>query len=459
MACKALVIAAPMSGSGKTTVSLALMAALVRRGLAVAPFKIGPDFIDPGHHGLVCGRPSRNLDGWMLSRTYNLECFMANSAGADVAVAEGVMGLFDGADGGSEAGSTAQMAKWLQLPVVLVIDASRMARSAAALVHGFATFDPELNLAGVIFNRVAGPVHRQHLERAMADPGLPPLLGCIPRDTNLAMEERHLGLVTAQDFPLDSDRIAALATTVEKAIDIDKLLGRLPELAIRPQPVAEPGQIPCVRLAVARDQAFCFYYQDNLDLLARAGAEIVFFSPLRDAKLPPDIDGIYLGGGYPELRAAELSSNTGMRRQIRLASLAGMPVYAECGGFMYLGRSLVDLEGRCHPMCACLPLDFRMHKRLRRLGYRKVTLIAATILGQAGMQIKGHEFHYSQVMESNEKLLKAYLVEDKLGRNCPAEGYLTGRTLGSYVHLHWGSCPQAASGFVASCLEYRQLKK
>ena len=209
MAPKALVIAAPMSGSGKTTVSLGLMAALVRRGLRVAPFKIGPDFIDPGHHGLVCGRPSRNLDGWMLSQSYNLECFRRHAAGADVAVVEGVMGLFDSADGAAENGSTAQMAKWLGLPVILVVDAARMARSAAALIHGFADFDPGLKLAGVIFNRVGSPVHRRHLESALEGSRLPPPLGFIPRDPCLAMDERHLGLVTVQDSPLGDHRLEA----------------------------------------------------------------------------------------------------------------------------------------------------------------------------------------------------------------------------------------------------------
>ncbi len=456
MPTKAMVIAAPLSGSGKTTVSLGLMAALVRRGLEVAPFKIGPDFIDPGHHGPVCGRTSRNLDGWMLSRRYNRDCFLTHAAGADVAVVEGVMGLFDGADGGSQSGSTAEMAKWLGLPVILVVDASRMARSAAALVHGFAAFDPDLKLAGVIFNRVGSRVHRRHLERAMESCDLPPLLGCIYRDTALAIQERHLGLVTAQDSPLDTDRIANLAAMVENSIDLDRLLDSLPEVETRP--AGYLSAVPTALLAVARDRAFCFYYQDNLDLLQKAGAEIVFFSPLEDENLPPDIDGIYLGGGYPELRAADLAANDRLLRQIRQASRAGMPVYAECGGLMYLGRSLTDLEGRRHRMCGCLPLDFRMQDRLRRLGYRRVTLMTASILGPAGLRIKGHEFHYSTVMETGEELSKAYRVEDRPGGCCPAEGYTLRRTLGSYVHLHWGSCPEAASRLAASCLEYRQLR-
>ncbi len=452
---KGLVIAAPWSSSGKTTVSLALMAALVRRGFTVSPFKIGPDFIDTGHQGLVSGRPSRNLDGWMLSKDYNQSCFCTHAAGSQIAVVEGVMGLFDSADGASEAGSTAQIAKWLDLPVVLVVDASHMARSAAALVHGFATFDPELWLAGTIFNRVGSKVHRQHLERAFESTDLPPVLGFIARNAELAMNERHLGLVTAEDAPLDLEKLDVMADTLEKALDLDFLLKKLPSLNLEQKPLIETSTAR-IRLAVARDKAFCFYYQDNLDLLRQSGAELIFFSPMQDGHLPNGIHGIYLGGGYPELQAEILSANRSMRSQICNASLDGMPIYGECGGLIYLGRSLQDQEGRHYSMCGCLPIDFMMQKRLRRLGYRQVTQNMATILGPAGMQSRGHEFHYSRVIKADPEILRPYLVHDKLGRQCPDEGYSIRNTLGSYVHIHWGSCPEAAAGFVESCWKYKQ---
>ncbi len=323
---KGLVIAATHSGAGKTTLTLGLLAALRRRDLAVQPFKVGPDFIDPGHHTRAAGRPSFNLDGWMLSREENLRIFRHRAAAADVAVVEGVMGLFDGYDGASEAGSTAQMAKWLGLPVLLVVDARARARSAAALVHGFAAFDPALTLAGVVFNRVGSATHPDYLRQALESvPGGVRCFGGIPRDAELNIPARHLGLVTTEDHPLEGAYLEALADLVESNLDLDGLLAALPPVSLESIPAPTGSPPPMVRLGVARDQAFCFYYPDNLEWLENFGAQIVPFSPLADADLPPDLHGLYLGGGYPELFASQLSRQPRYAPGHKGAGRAGPP--------------------------------------------------------------------------------------------------------------------------------------
>jgi cobyrinic acid a,c-diamide synthase len=435
------------------------MAAFRRRGLAVAPFKVGPDFIDPGHHARITGAVSRNLDGWMLPRSYNMAGFARASAGADVAVIEGVMGLFDGYDGRSEAGSTAEMAKWTGVPVVLVVDARSMARSAAALVHGFERFDPDLDFAGVIFNNVGSRRHLDYLREALEGRVKMPCLGGIPRDDAVAIPERHLGLVTREEHEASPDTVRRLADLVEHHVDLDALLDRLPPITGPAETPSAPAAAapPAVRLGMAADKAFCFYYQDNLDLLAARGAEIVPFSPISDPSLPEDLDGLYFGGGYPELFAGPLAGNAALRRRIREQSLAGMPIYGECGGFMYLGREIRDTEGQSHPMVGCFPFATRMYPRLRSLGYREVSLAADTVIGPAGTTLRGHEFHYSGLDDIVEtgKWQSVYAISDRTGRPRTQEGYQTRRTLGSYVHLHFGSCPDAAGHFVKACRTYR----
>ncbi|MFH1983604.1 MAG: cobyrinate a,c-diamide synthase [Pseudomonadota bacterium] len=439
------------SGVGKTTISLGLMAALKRRGLSVAPFKVGPDFIDPGHHSRVCGVASCNLDGWMLSEAFNRRTFFKNAADADVAVVEGVMGLFDGYDGKSEAGSTAQMAKWLGLPVVLAVNARSMARSAAALVQGFERFDPDLKFAGVVFNQVGSDTHVRYLREALDGNAAMPCLGGIARSAEIAMPERHLGLVTADDHPLSTDGVNRLADLIENSLDVDALLAGLPEL-----PMAAAARSLTTRdqravVAVARDAAFCFYYPENIELLAAAGARIAYFSPLTDSALPKDSSGIYLGGGYPELHAQALAENSAMRTAVADASAVGMPVYAECGGFMYLCRELTDTEGRRHPMCGCFPFEARMSGRLRSLGYREVTCTTDTLVGAAGTVIRGHEFHYSEADTPPGVWASDYRLSARSGNHVTNEGYRVANTLGSYVHLHFGSRPDAAETFVSRC--------
>ena len=433
------------------------MAALAQRGIKVAPFKVGPDFIDPGHHRRISGAVSHNLDGWMLTKDYNLTCFQKAAQTADVAIVEGVMGLFDGYDGQTEAGSSAQMAKWLGLPVVLVVDARSMARSAAAIVFGFENFDRDLNYAGVLFNKLGSRRHLDYLTQALINTVEMPCLGGILRDQQITIPERHLGLLTSEDHPLSEAMIKKLAAMIEDSIDVDRLLESLPTVNISATAsrLQEDEQQARVRIGVARDNAFCFYYPDNLDLLAASGAELVFFSPMADTRLPADLDGLYFGGGYPELAADQLAANADLRNQIRLMSQAGMPIYAECGGFMYLCEALMAQDHNHYAMVGCFPFETRMHSRLKALGYREITLTADTIIGPAGTTIRGHEFHYSAIEAIQPYLDTVYHVADRIGVDKLPGGYVTNRTLGSYTHLHFGSQPQVARHFANACTDYR----
>ena len=437
------------------------MAALAKRGLGVAPFKVGPDFIDPGHHSRITGGTSRNLDGWMLSKNYNLACFERNTRNSDVAVVEGVMGLYDGYDGRSEAGSTAQMAKWLGLPILLVVDAKSMARSAAAVIMGFEQFDPELAFAGVVFNNLGSQRHLQYLMDAVEDTVAIPCLGGLVIDKKIAIPERHLGLITPEDHALDQETIDLLADMVEKSIDLDLLVKKLPEIKVsnRLEPLSMSPRDKTVRIAVARDSAFCFYYQDNLELLEGQGAELAFFSPVGGDDLPPDTDGLYLGGGYPELFGDQLAKNRKLRDRIKVISDAGMPIYGECGGFMYLCETLSDQHGNRYPMVGCFPFTTKMFPRLKALGYREITLTRQTAIGDQGMVLRGHEFHYSELTTNTPQVQNAYRISDRSGLDKPPDGYQTKRTLGSYNHLHFGSQPQAAKCFVDNCLAYQRQKE
>jgi len=453
---KGLVVGGTHSGSGKTTVALGLMAAFRRRGLKVCAFKAGPDFIDPGYHSQTCGAVSRNLDGWMLTQGYNRKSFQKHARGSDIAIVEGVMGLFDGYDGKSEAGSTAQMAKWLRLPVLLVVDARSMARSAAALIYGFEHFDQDLDFAGAVFNRIGSPTHLRYLKEALAGTVKMPCLGGLPRESDLALPERHLGLVTSEDNPLSSDYVERLAGLVEESIDLETILARLgdiPEKGLEKHPSS--GKCYPVRIGVARDEAFCFYYQDNLEILESFGAELVFFSPLRDERLPEGITGLYLGGGYPELFALRLSDNVSLRGEIRGLAEKDFPIYAECGGFMFLCQGIQDTEGSFYPMAGVYPFTVRMLSRLKSLGYREVRLAASCPLGTVGQVIRGHEFHYSEMIEGPKGVQLAYSIAGRRGKDTHGEGFLMRNTLGSYVHLHFGSNPDVGKNFVRLCWKHR----
>jgi cobyrinic acid a,c-diamide synthase len=452
---RTIVIAAPMSGSGKTTVTLGLMEALKRRGLAVAPFKVGPDFIDPGWHRAVTGRPSVNLDGWMCPEGFVRDTFALHAEGCDIAVIEGVMGLFDGIGASSGAGSTAQVAGILDAPVVLVVDAKSQARSAAALVLGFARFDPGIRLAGVIFNNVGSDNHARILREAVAS-AVPEVrvLGCIPRDERLRIPSRHLGLVTAGEDPLPDDFRDRLASTIGVHVDLEGILSLGGQVStfdehvvkcrdLTPARGGDTGGGAHVRIAVARDEAFCFMYQDNLRLLREVGAELVEFSPLADASLPEGIGGIYLPGGYPELFADPLAANRGITQGISEAVEAGTPVYAECGGFIYLTLGYAGI----------FPVTTRMLPRRKALGYREVELTADSPMGRKGAVARGHEFHYSEMDEMPAEVERIYQVR-KNGNDLGMEGYRYRNCLASYIHLHFGSCPEMAEAFVNSCRRF-----
>ncbi|GAB6060210.1 cobyrinate a,c-diamide synthase [Desulfonatronum parangueonense] len=451
-----VVIAGTRSGCGKTMVALGLAAALRERGVRVQGYKVGPDFIDPTHMSALCGRPAHNLDGWMLSRERVLEIFHRHAAGVEFCLVEGVMGLYDGASGADETGSTAQMAKWLKLPVLLVVDARSQGRSAVALVQGFRDFDPELDLAGVIFTQVGGPRHEAMLREAVTIhlPKLP-CLGFLPRRSELELASRHLGLHMADDLGWDAAQRQVLADWGEQGLDMDQLQ------RISRQSASTLHTVPCldtaneqggrVRLGIARDRAFCFYYQENLRLLEEAGAELVFFSPLMDGALPDNVHGLFLGGGYPELHAAQLTGNHAMRAAVAAAAEAGMPIYAECGGMQYLLAELEDVEGAVFPMVGLFPARSKMHPRFQALGYRKVELRSAGLFGPSGTLLRGHEFHYSALDVSQaDEASAVYKVTDSRGRES-LEGFQRANVLASYIHLHFGSHPPAAASFVRAC--------
>jgi cobyrinic acid a,c-diamide synthase len=453
---KAVVVAGVSSGVGKTTVTVGLLEALRRRGLRVQAFKVGPDFIDPGFHSQVTARPSYNLDGWMCSRERVIETVATHAADADLAVIEGVMGCFDGFEGKSDEGSTAQVAKWLGVPVVLVVDSRAMSRSAGAVVLGFERFDPELELDGVIMNRVAGEQHARWLLEAVEGSCRAVPLGFLPRRDSLTIPERHLGLVTAVERRLGREFLDELASVVEESVDLDRLLSMTrSRVAPRAGRVTERAPVSTkAKIGVALDEAFQFYYQANLDLLRAAGAELVFWSPLRDSSLP-SVDGLYLGGGYPEVYAKELSANEAVRRAVRSFAESGRPLYAECGGLMYLSRALEDLEGNEHPMVGLLPTTVRMKPKKLTLGYTEVECTADGPLAPAGTLVRGHEFHYSRIDEVPQSVPRVYRLRRRRGGEERAEGYLVGSALLSYVHLHFESNPVIAERFVSSCVERR----
>ena len=417
----ALVIAGVGSGVGKTTVTLGLLEALRRRGLRVQPFKVGPDFIDPGFHALVAGRPSYSLDGWMCSREHVRATVARQAEGADLALVEGVMGCFDGRGALSDEGSTAEIAKWLGAPVVLVVDARAMARSAGAVVLGFESFDPALDLAGVIFNRVAGDTHWRWLRESVTARCRAIPLGYLPRRDSLALPERHLGLVTAVERGLPR---SAARGAVGSHDDVDRS-GAAPGAGPERRRAGRAGRRRLrprrdrARIGVARDLAFQFYYPANFDLLRAAGAELVFWSPLRDAELP-DVDALYLGGGYPEVYAGDLAANAPMREAVRAFAAAGGPVYAECGGLLYLAEALEDESGRLHPMVGLLPTIGRMAPKRLTLGYAEVEVTRETPLGPAGTTARGHEFHASRIDPVPEWVPRAYTVRDERGARRPA---------------------------------------
>lgn len=439
-----LVIAAPSSGSGKTTVATGLMAAFREAGLAVSPHKVGPDYIDPGYHALATGRPGRNLDAYLCGPERIEPLFLHGAAGADLALVEGVMGMFDGASGMGELGSTAQVAKLLRAPVVLVVDASSQSRSVAALVHGFASWDPEVRLAGVILNKVGSDRHEALLREALGGAGVP-VLGCLRRAPKVSTPARHLGLVpVAERAPEAVDSVAALAEQIRTGCDLEGLLAlarSAPELTGPAWAPAAPETPATGRpvIAVAGGAAFTFSYAEHSELLTAAGAEVVTFDPLRDEKLPAGTAGLVIGGGFPEVYAPELSANAPLRAEVARLAAAGAPIAAECAGLLYLSRSL---DGR--PMCGVLAADGRMSERLT-LGYREAVAIGDSALAAAGTRVRGHEFHRT-VLEPGTGDSPAWGFVRPERRT---EGFVQDGVHASYLHVHWAAEPSLAHRLAA----------
>jgi cobyrinic acid a,c-diamide synthase len=477
-----LVIAAPGSGHGKTSVATGLLGALRARGLKVSPHKVGPDYIDPGYHALAAGRAGRNLDPWLVGEDQIVPMFLRGARTpepADVAVIEGVMGLFDGvADPGGSSGpagfaSTAHVARLLNAPVVLVVDASGVSASAAALLHGFTTWDPGTRTGGVIFNKAGSPRHEELL-RAAADAAGVPVLGVLRRRDQLTVPSRHLGLIPAAELGGPAaDAVAALAGIVAASVDLDAVLrlaraaGPLPggaeaggaEAGGAEARGAEEDQdlaserlrppLPRPRIAIAGGRAFTFGYAEHPELLTAAGAEVVAFDPLRAERLPADVDGLVIGGGFPEEHAADLSANAPLRAQVAALARAGAPVIAECAGLLYLARSL---DG--HPMCGVLDADAVMTGRLT-LGYRDAVAAATSPLAVAGTRVHGHEFHRTAV-PGGGGVAGAWHWRRPDGP--VTEGFVQGQVHASYLHTHWNGVPGAAARITAAARAYRRAR-
>ena len=445
-----LIIAATQSGSGKTTITVGLLVAFKNRGLDVQAYKVGPDYIDTGWHALALGKISHNLDSWLVGTDRLKEIFAATSAGADVSLVEGVMGLYDGGRGGIS--STAEISKLLDAPVVLVLDAKSMGTSAAAVALGFREFDRSVKLAGVILNRLGSGSHKKIIVDALDALGIK-CFGAIKRNDDFHLPERHLGLVPTTENN-SADVIKKICAAVEEQIDVDGLI----KLAKNSAPLAVPpkSQIPnpkSLKLAVAKDEAFNFYYGAGLKALENLGAQIIFFSPLHDDHLPENICGMIIGGGFPEMFAARLEQNKNLRAEIFRAAEAGLPIFAECGGFMYLMRELVDFDGKIFRMCGVLDGRATMTRKLQTVGYVEAEILRDCILGRAGEKIHAHEFHFSTAETADEKIFKCRKLRT-------GAEYLAGagkkNLVASYLHLHFAGSPNAASNFIHACKNFQR---
>lgn len=453
-----LVIAGDRSGVGKTTVTLALLAGLRQRGHTVQSFKVGPDYIDPMFHQIVTGQPCRNLDPVLTSETYVQQCFAHHTQTATHAVIEGVMGLFDGAAGQADFASTAHIARLLNLPVLLVLDCSRLSHSIAALVHGYRSFDSRLHFAGVVLNRVSSDRHLALLRSAL-EPLHLPILGVLRRDDRIQIPDRHLGLVPTAELPHLTALLEQLTHLSTTCFDWSQLLPLLPVQPITSQPYkiqtsnlkSQTSNLK-IRVAIAQDPAFSFYYADNLDRLTELGAELLPWSPLQDAALPEAVQGLYFGGGFPEMFAPSLAANAAARNAVLTAISAGMPTYAECGGLMYLSETLTDLAANSFPMVGVLPTATVMGPRLV-LGYRQAIAQQSTPLLPQGATVWGHEFHRSHTTHRSEAPL--FTLSTALdSEKAQPEGWQRHQVHASYLHLHWGNKPEIPHRFLQHCAKF-----
>ncbi|ABW27880.1 cobyrinate a,c-diamide synthase [Acaryochloris marina] len=459
-----LVIAADRSGVGKTTVTAAILASLKARPGVVQSFKVGPDYIDPMFHTVVTQRPCRNLDPILTSEPYTQQIFHTHTQQANYALIEGVMGLFDGAIGQQGRGSTAHIARLLDVPIALVLDCSRLSDSIAALVHGYRSFDPQLQIAGVILNRVGSDRHLQSLKSALQPLSIR-ILGVLQRQPSIHIPDRHLGLVPIDELEGADGLLQQLATVGNRCFDWSALLPLLATTQATPTPLAAPvrPQISAltsstpssrVRIAIAKDVAFSFYYADNLDQLRHLGAELVFWSPIHDNALPNHIHGLYLGGGFPEMFAVELSENVAVLQDLKTAIQAGLPTYAECGGLMYLCESLQGLQGKRFPMVGVLPANVKMAKRLT-LGYRCAISTQNTPLLTAGTTVWGHEFHHSELDQDGDNPTYTFSRQTVAHPSEISEGWHRYNLHASYLHLHWGNQPEIPKRFIQQCRDFK----
>ena len=457
-----IMIAGTNSGCGKTIIATGIMSVLHRKGLKVQPYKVGPDYLDPMFHHLVTGRSSYNLDAWLLDQVTLRGLFLHHADNADIAVIEGVMGFYDGWGGTSTEASSAHVARMIQSPVLLVVNAAGMALSIAALIKGYQEFVPENGIRAILLNNLKSEGHYLLLKKIIEEHNGIKVIGYLPSMKELSLPSRHLGLIPQDEQADLGTKIDLLVNTMERTIDFNALL----EVAHQAEDLDSDFQLPVkkvlpVKIGVARDQAFNFYYQDNLELLEQLGASLVFFSPLNDTVLPVGISGLYLGGGYPEVFAQQLQENHSMKTVIKDTIEMGIPAYAECGGMMYLGESIIDHSGAEYEMCGVFPVHTEMTTALQRFGYVTVNLTDDTVLGHRGMTIRAHEFHYSQVQPRLNGVQENYCYQ--IGKPKPdgtetswTGGLKTKNALVGYPHLHFWSNPQWAETFVEKCSEYQR---
>jgi cobyrinic acid a,c-diamide synthase len=459
-----IIVAGDRSSSGKTTISVGIMSLLSERGMKVQPFKVGLDYIDPSYHAMVTGRTSENLDGFLMPDPAITEAFQHSAEDADIAVIEGVRGLYEGLESLSDVGSTAQIAKILKCPVILVVDAQSITRSTAAIVKGYKEFDRGVNIRGVILNKVGSDRHAEKAKMAIEKYTGVEVLGAIPRNKAMSLTMRHLGLVPARegasrvpDFDSKIEKVKAIIkehTNVDRIVEIAK---EAPKIRNGKQSIFAKGKSAGIRIGVALDEAFNFYYKDNVDLLNLKGAEVIYFSPLHDSEIP-EVDGLMIGGGYPEIYASELAANGSMKKSVSEASQRGMPIYGECGGLMYLSKSLECADGKSYEMVGVMDAKSSMLQHVRTIGYVLGKFERDTPIGSKGTFFKGHEFHYSVMTDIGMDVTFAYRMDRGIGIKDGMDGMIVNNTLGSYTHLHAASYAPFASKFVEACATYKEGK-
>lgn len=453
-----LVIAGTTSGVGKTTISLAIMNAFSKKGLLVQPFKIGPDFIDPSYHKIITGKESRTLDAWFMGRDGIISTVENATKDVDIGVIEGVMGLFDGMSGANDFASTAHVAKILNAPIILVVDAAKAARSIAAMIFGYLNFDKKLKIVGIILNNVSGLKHEKYLIEACGNSLNVPVLGIVKRDKDLKMDERHLGLIPSDELePSKRNKIVKLANRVSEDIYYDKVLSLIKiRKSKQTKQTGSERKVPkLVRIAIALDNSFNFYYNENLNILKNLGADITYFSPISDTGIPDDISGIVLGGGFPEVMADKLNSNQSMLKSIKKAGEEGIPIYGECGGLMYLTKSITGYKNstKVFRMVGIVDARTKMTGRLT-LNYTNADM-NSTSFGNI-KNIRGHEFHYSKIEDLSSDSKFVYSMKRGIGIDGGKhDGILTHNSIASYMHLHFYDS-RFPKIWIKKCIEFQR---